>query len=521
MKTTYLILLVLLFGFYSLPKAQTSYGNAIQGNAGNGGGDTNSYFGYQTGLNSTGSQNTFTGYQSGLNTTGVNNVANGYRALFSNTTGSYNTATGYAALWENTTGEHNTAYGNEALRFNETGGFNTAVGSRVLQNNTTGSWNTAVGHSALYFNTTGYANIANGHFALRNNTTGSYNTANGNHALYDNTTGGYNTAIGRHALRNNTTGSYNTANGGYALYDNTTGSSNTALGYSAGPNTNNGGLNNTTSLGRDATPTASNQVRLGNSAVTSIGGYEPWSNLSDARFKKAIKEDIPGLDFITQLRPVSYVLDRIKLRAFLGKEPAAAVPSTSGTEHSARRGIGFIAQEVQQLLRENGYTPVGIESPQNEGDHYRIRYAEFVVPLVKGMQEQQQLIKSLQLLVEQQQQQLEALKNKIYGQEKQLKAPETHLKEHTSLPEGFALAQNTPNPFDQRTIISVQLPETVKEAGIVIYNLQGRALQKYPFSGRGKTSVEIKDGVLPEGMYLYALLADGQLIATKRMILTR
>ena len=39
-----------------------------------------------------------------------------------------------------------------------------------------------------------------------------------------------------------------------------------------------------------------------------------------------------------------------------------------------------------------GYDFSGVDKPKNEDDFYGLRYAEFVVPLVKAIQEQQQII---------------------------------------------------------------------------------------------------------------------------------
>ena len=38
----------------------------------------------------------------------------------------------------------------------------------------------------------------------------------------------------------------------------------------------------------------------------------------------------------------------------------------------------------------------GVDAPKNEKDFYGLRYAKFVVPLVKGIQEQQVMIESQQ-----------------------------------------------------------------------------------------------------------------------------
>jgi hypothetical protein len=56
---------------------------------------------------------------------------------------------------------------------------------------------------------------------------------------------------------------------------------------------------------------------------------------------------------------------------------------------------GFVAQEVEQAAKDAGYDFSGVDKPKNENDMYGLRYSEFVVPLVKAMQEQQQMINDL------------------------------------------------------------------------------------------------------------------------------
>ncbi len=127
--------------------------------------------------------------------------------------------------------------------------------------------------------------------------------------LMHNITGSGNTADGLQALLYNAVGNYNTANGFYALLSNTTGSNNTALGFAT--DLNNGDYSNTTLLGSSSVGTASNQVRIGNQSVQSIGGYTDWTNISDGRVKKNIKQNVPGLAFINKLNPITYNLDLI------------------------------------------------------------------------------------------------------------------------------------------------------------------------------------------------------------------
>lgn len=293
--------------------------------------NTNVFFGYES-LFNPGSINTYStaiGYKALRNAATGNghNTALGAYSLHSNTTGSYNTAVGSEALRSNSEGNNNVAYGYHTLYSNTTGNDNIAIGSDVLYSNTTGSDNMAIGgnalrsnlagssniahgYQALYSNTMGNDNIAVGYATLYNNVTGSNNMAIGNEALYANSEGSDNIAHGHQALYSNTTGKNNIAIGSSVLYNNTTGNYNTAIGVGAG-----GGfretdiINNSTAIGYQAPITGSNQVRIGNNTITSIGGSVSWSNLSDGRAAKNIQNNVPGLSFINSLQPVTYNMD--------------------------------------------------------------------------------------------------------------------------------------------------------------------------------------------------------------------
>jgi hypothetical protein len=49
--------------------------------------------------------------------------------------------------------------------------------------------------------------------------------------------------------------------------------------------------------------------------------------------------------------------------------------------------IGFIAQEVEAAASSLNFDFHGVDKPKNDNSHYGLRYAEFVVPLVKAVQE--------------------------------------------------------------------------------------------------------------------------------------
>ncbi len=59
------------------------------------------------------------------------------------------------------------------------------------------------------------------------------------------------------------------------------------------------------------------------------------------------------------------------------------------------RQSGFIAQEVETAAKAAGYDFNGLHTPQNPDDYYSLSYQQFVVPLVKAVQEQQTMIEEL------------------------------------------------------------------------------------------------------------------------------
>ncbi|NMH29197.1 tail fiber domain-containing protein [Flavobacterium silvaticum] len=332
--------------------------------------------------NSSGTYNSSLGYESLMqNTTGIQNTAMGASALYFNSTGIRNTAFGYRALRSNTTAERNTAVGTSALTANTTGYSNTAVGDGALAGNTTGIRNVGIGQSALLYNTVGWENIGIGWGALNVSTTSSYNVAIGSLCMVGNTTGGNNVAIGYGGLGNITTGTYNTAVGNYA---------GVALG---------GGVQNVTCIGNGSGfgTTVTNHINIGNGSVLWIGGQTNWGTFSDARTKDRISEEVKGLDFIKKLRPVTYHFNYDKEFALLnnGKKDTTAVYDGKYDIEKIKFS-GFIAQEVEKAANESGYDFSGLVPPPDGKGAYTLRYAEFVVPLVKAMQEQQELIEKLE-----------------------------------------------------------------------------------------------------------------------------
>lgn len=87
--------------------------------------------------------------------------------------------------------------------------------------------------------------------------------------------------------------------------------------------------------------------------------------------------------------------------------------------------------------------------------------------------------------------------------------------------EVLSLAQNKPNPFSESTTIEVTVPENTSTAAIFIYDMSGKQEKQISIVERGKVAISVTSEGLTPGMYLYSLIADGKVVSTKKMILTK
>lgn len=371
---------------YASNAASSNYSVAIGSSAWLGGGTETVAVGARTGYYSgarAGDYDAVIGFEAMGRAAGADSsVAAGHRALYSVTSGDGNVAVGVNALYSNKTGNYNTAIGYQTLYNSSTSSNLTAIGYFALYSNTTGADNTALGYASLILNNTGTANTAIGPAGL-GNTTGSYNTALGDHSLYTNASGSRNTGIGCYSLSNltgndntglgvdalysNTSGVGNTAVGGVALYFGS-GSYNTSIGVSSGPTFGGGDPSNTTAIGYGAAVASSNEIRVGNTSVTSISGQVAWSFPSDRRDKHDIRDSDLGLDFLMSLRPVSYRLNN----------------------GDGLLDYGFIAQEVQQAL--GGRQTNMIQVKNDARGSLLFRSTDMISPVVRALQEQGQTL---------------------------------------------------------------------------------------------------------------------------------
>jgi hypothetical protein len=447
-----------------------------------------------------------------------------------------------------------TGIGWSTLKSNSVRGLNSNlfIGNAAGASNTTGTGNIALGNMTLNLNTDRIENIAIGDsasYAIGNNAIGNqawYNTAIGSKSQRSSTTGTKNTSVGAYSLYKCIACNDNVAVGYRALYSNlyshfniavgensltlATGGWNTALGYESGSSITNseectfvgwqanqtqvGQYINSTALGANSRITASAQVRIGSSGVTSIGGFANYTNVSDGRYKKNILSDVPGLAFINKLNPVTYNLDVTSISKFLNENETTEASKALIKAKEQIRYSGFIAQDVEQSANELNYDFSGVDKPQNETSLYGLRYAEFTVPLVKAVQElsaqndkQAQQIKTLEATNAQLQKELK----EIHSMLSQIDASK---KSKTSVTLKEEVMHVVPNPATNNFVINIDNLE--KETVIKITDAQGKLIRHIE---QATATNEINTANWARGTYFISLTSGGFEIETKTVVL--
>ena len=226
--------------------------------------------------------------------------------------------------------------------------------------------------------------------------------------------------------------------------------------------------------------------------------------VSDKRFKKNIK----GLSNMLSK------LDKINSYSYDYNETFSKVYPNEAKKISKNNQIGFIAQELQNVFPELVVS--------DSSGYLKIDYISMIPIMLEAMKEQNKTINDLTKQVADVQSCCKGTsKTKSYVEStNETTNPQTLTPNTSSLNTTTKLYQNAPNPFKESTTIKLEIPETVGNAMVCIYDLTGHQLKCLSVSGRGTTSVQIFGNELTAGLYHYALIADGTLVDTKTMVLT-
>jgi hypothetical protein len=243
-------------------------------------------------------------------------------------------------------------------------------------------------------------------------------------------------------------------------------------------------------------PDDDDNFKLGNSTHRwrSVWALDGTINTSDASLKENIQNLPYGLNEVMKLRPVSF---------------------TWKQNNDGHKRLGLIAQEVKSVIPEAvrdwdsfkdektgkiTVTPV---------DKLGLQYDAIIPVLVKAIQDQQQEINN-------QQQEI----NDYKAQVEKLLASLSDFSSGSTTLSSVSLGQNTPNPFNNSTSISYNIPVKFNTAKIVISDYLGKTIKEVSVT-TDKGKLQVNAATLISGTYTYSLIVDGKLMVSKKMSIAK
>jgi hypothetical protein len=186
---------------------------------------------------------------------------------------------------------------------------------------------------------------------------------------------------------------------------------------------------------------------------------------------------------------------------------------------------GFVAQEVEEAAKKMNYDFSGVDAPNNEGDLYGLRYSQFVVPLVKSVQdlnkkleEENKELKERLLEQDNKISKLEEMMTKILNGQSLTTSGVNNSNVSVS---GAYLLQNAPNPSNGTTIIRYHLPQGSGSARVVITNAKGQLLKSIAINGSGNRKITLDGSTFAFGSYTYSLWVEGRQVDARQMIIQK
>ncbi len=243
-------------------------------------------------------------------------------------------------------------------------------------------------------------------------------------------------------------------------------------------------------------------------------GFKPgggdWMTTSDKRAKQSVRPFEDGLEKVLEINPVFY--------QYNGKY---------GTPNNGTEYIGVLAQDLQEVAPYMVSTRTFKDERRNTIESFlsvdatAIRYM-----LVNSIKEQQQLINEQKLEIQKLSEEVEDLKA-MRVEFELIKEKILELESGNSssvLLKGSVeayLGQNYPNPYINETVIEYSLPSSISKAELRFSDLSGKLIKSISLTGEGNGKIDVKAQELPHGSYHYSLVIDGNIIDTKKMILSR
>jgi hypothetical protein len=271
-------------------------------------------------------------------------------------------------------------------------------------------------------------------------------------------------------------------------------------------------------------PTGPNYAGYFNGDVYISGSYGP----SDINMKTNIQSYDSAL----------YVIDLLEPKTFEFTDA-----NFQGMNLANGHQYGLIAQEVELVLPaivSDNVHPAEYDTLGNvihpEYNFKGVNYEALIPVLIGGIKEQQSVITSQDSVITNLNDRLTSLENCLSGilpylcelsntaiernDEETQNAIVKELAIELNNAQSIVIGQNVPNPFAEQTVIEYSIPAAVQKAQILFYDVRGHLINTVEIEEMGNGRLTVFGNDLSTGTYTYTLVADGQIIATKKMVKT-
>lgn len=284
-------------------------------------------------------------------------------------------------------------------------------------------------------------------------------------------------AYGVYGVAGNATSGYN-----YGLFGRLYGSNNGAAVYGTISNVENGintggkyagYFNGATKVVGDLTVTGSVKGLVLGAATSEADAISTFS------LEEGQTEDNNLTDKISQLNLLSYYLPQaydLNTNSVVGSDSIEAQQPISKieTQNIEKRHFGLSLEQLKEVFPDLVY--------EQEDGSYGVNYMEMVPILVKTINE---------------------LNNRLSVLEGKNKAIEQ--------PSKTKILSNTTSGLE------LKVNDNIKDAAVNVYNINGVFVKKIKVTNRGVFSIILSKEDLADGLYIYALVADGNIVSTKRV----
>ncbi len=239
-----------------------------------------------------------------------------------------------------------------------------------------------------------------------------------------------------------------------------------------------------------------------------VFGYR-YFQLSDERMKTNIQPVHGVLSRLMQVKTATY---NYKTNEF----PLLHLPAGLQT--------GFLAENLQEqfpdmvvetTLPEKVNPKTGVRITE-KAEVKVVNYLGMIPVLTSAIQEQQTQIEAKDAAITELKKQLTALENRLAQLEAKSNSGKSGLQISST-----RLDQNQPNPFSNTTTIHFELPDNTSDAKLIITTMDGKLIREMNINHSKSGQIQLSANDMNAGSYLYSLIVDGEVTATKTFVITR